>query len=338
MITIRKLLDSYQLEYISLNSKGIKILGNEDNKKKLLNKILFSIFLEKKYLPNIFDFLFEDFNSYIDKNVKKFIIDLFRKKNMIEQTYLILKIEILVYIGLKRNKGIFNFCESRYEMKLIKELCKKNQISKLSINYKKEYFQIDKFIEYVRKKTKFNIVIPEKTYITLLTRFELIAYKNKFNIKEFYLINRKLQQEYQDIFDVLMDSVNEYFRNTYIDSLDKVYIFLILKKYIYVKERPKIAKNNRNILVFSSLQILLLEEIIEEIRSKGIEIDSLVSEYTLEAYLADNIVNNILILENIDLNKFTGLNITIIRSSLPMGEMDYLKIKKYLDNTSMESE
>lgn len=328
---IKEILKDFGLDYISLNSKGIKILGNENNKKNLFNNILFIIFLERKYLPKIFNVVFEDFSNRIDKKIQKIVRILVKRKNVIEHTYLVLQIEILIYIGISRNENIFNFNSLKHETKLILEFCKKNRVDNLQISYSKEIYKVEEFVGYINKKTNFSIEIPDKGYVSLLSRFELIKFKTRFKIKEIYLMNRNFEKEYKETYSILINIVDEYF-NYEIDSLDKISIFLILEKYLYLEKKIEEKIKGKNIIVYDVFQRLVLEEIWESLKLKGIEIENLVSEYTLETYLSENKIKNILLFESIDLSEFSKLttNINIIRTSFPLGEIDYLKIKKML--------
>lgn len=324
---IELILKNFELNYESLNSKGIKLIGSENDKKKLLNSILFSVFLERKYLPNIFNGLFSDFNNYIDKKVQKIIKNLVKKKNVIEHTYVILQIEILIYIGMCRNKNIFKFNECKYELKFIRELCKENNLNNLQVTYSNYFNKVDQFIDFVSKKSNFNIKVSNNGRIALLTRIKLIEFKIKFELKEIYLINRNFEKGYKEIYVMIMDIISKYFKFK-IDSLDRISIFLVLKEYLN-KEKDTEGKT---IIVYDTLQRLLIEEIYSRLKIRGIEIKSLVSEYSLDTYLSENEVKNIMLFESIDLDDFSKLicDINIIRAAFPLGELDYLKIKKML--------
>lgn len=332
---IREFLYMFKLDYVSLNSKGIKLIGAENDKKRLFNELLFNIFIERKYLPNIYDNLFKDFNSYINKDIQKKVENILKKRDVIEHTYIILQMEILIYMGMCRNNGVFNVYKSMFEIKFIIELCKKNNVCNLFKNYSKDFYEAKDFMKYINRKLKMDIELSEKSYVSLISRFKLIEYKEKFGIKESYLLNRNFEEKYGEIFNyTLLETIERYFPYK-IDSLDKISIFLILKKYLRKNKIRKNENEHKNIIVYDVFQKLILEETCEELEINGIKIDDIVSEYTLESYLVNNIVKNILIFESIELNEFvkTREGIKIIRTSFPLEEIDYLKIKKILEYT-----
>lgn len=330
---IKKFLHMFNLDYISLNSRGIKLIGSENDKKRLFNELLFNIFMKRKYLPNIYDNIFKDFNSYVDKSVQTEVRELLKRKNVIEHTYLILQIEILIYMGICRNDGIFNVYKSMFEVRFILKICKKNNVYNLLENYSKEFYKVKDFMKYINKKLKCDVDISEKSYVSLVIRFKLIEYKNKFSIKENYLLNRNFKEKYGEVFNhTLLETIEKYFPYK-IDSLDKISIFLILKKYLYKNKIKEDKSEYTNIIVYDIFQKLILEEVCEELEGEGIKIDDIVSEYMLEAYLSKNSVKNILLFESIELSEFikTKYEIKVFRASFPLEEIDYLKIKKILE-------
>lgn len=330
---VKKFLHMFNLDYISLNSRGIKLIGSENDKKRLFSELLFNIFMKRKYLPNIYDDIFKDFNSYVDKSVQTEVRELLKRKNVIEHTYLILQIEILIYMGICRNDGIFNVYKSMFEVRFILKICKKNNVYNLLENYSKEFYKVKDFMKYINKKLKCDVDISEKSYVSLVIRFKLIEYKNKFSIKENYLLNRNFKEKYGEVFNhTLLETIEKYFPYK-IDSLDKISIFLILKKYLYKNKIKEDKSEYTNIIVYDIFQKLILEEVCEELESEGIKIDDIVSEYMLEAYLSKNSVKNILLFESIELSEFikTKYEIKVFRASFPLEEIDYLKIKKILE-------
>ena len=292
---------------------------------------MYRIFLERKYLPNIYNFLFDDFNQVINEKIQNITKKIVRKKNLIEHTYLILHIEILIYLAIIRNNNKFSFTASRYEIKRIIELCNRNKIENILTTYLKEAEMAEKFVEYIRKETRYFINLSKKSYISLLSRLNLIEFKQQFLIKEIYLINRKFEKEHKKIFDDLFNLIEKYFDNK-IDSFDKISIFLILKKHLFYKSDSEPQNKGKNIIVYDIFQRFILEDMEKELKIREVEIQDLVSTYTLKAYLQDNKVKNILTFEKIDLNEYIDKKneIILIEARFPLEEVDYLEIKKTL--------
>ncbi|WP_448820743.1 hypothetical protein [Cetobacterium sp.] len=315
----------------SLNSKGIKLVGEERDKKIFFNALLYRIFLERRYLSNIYNFLFDSFNEIIDEKIQNITQRILKKKNVIEHTYIVLQIEILIYLSVIKNGKKFTLNVFREEIKEIIELCNRNKVENIFETYSKEFGDTEKFIKYLEDKSGYSIDLSKKSFIGLVSRLKLIEFKQQFTIKEIYLINRKFKMEEKEVFGDLFKLIDNYFDNK-IDSLDRISIFLILKRHIYFKNDFKLKNNEKNIIVYDIFQRLILEEVEEELKVREIEIYDLVSTYTLKIYLQDNSVKNILIFEKIDLEEFIEIKgkITVIEATFPLEEVDYFEIKKIL--------
>lgn len=324
LLKIKIFLKQFNLTCSSLNSKGIELIGSEESKRRLFQLILFSLFLEKEYLPDIFNPIFNQFNEMINEKIEEKVKKRLNENNVKKHTYIIRKIFIIIYVGLIRNKKLFGF---RYELNSIKDLLKKNQKNNLIETYKNDFHKVEKFLNYVNENTEFYLDIPERSYIGLSIRFALIRFKNQFGIKEIYLLNKNFDNNYKIVFNVLMNIIEKYFANS-IDSLDKISIFLILKDYLY----KKIDKKTKRIIAYDTFQNIILEEIKEELEVKIGKIDDIVSIYYLKSYIKNNNVKNILIFENIELDEYIDnkCKINIIRCAFPLGEVDYIKIQKLL--------
>lgn len=250
---------------------------------------------------------------------------------MIEHTYIVLQIEILIYLSVIKNGKKFTLNVFREEIKEIIELCNRNKVENIFETYSKEFGDTEKFIKYLEDKSGYSIDLSKKSFIGLVSRLKLIEFKQQFTIKEIYLINRKFKMEEKEIFGDLFKLIDNYFDNK-IDSLDRISIFLILKRHIYFKNDFKLKNNEKNIIVYDIFQRLILEEVEEELKVREIEIYDLISTYTLKTYLQDNSVKNILIFEKIDLEEFIEMKgeITVIEATFPLEEVDYFEIKKIL--------
>lgn len=324
LLKIKRFLKQFNLKCSSLNSKGIELLGSEESKRNLFLLILFSLFLEKRYLPEIFTPIFNQFDEIISEKIQERVKKRLCDKNIKKHTYIIREIFIILYIGIVRNKRLFDF---RHEVGYIKDLLKKNQNDNLVKTFASDFHKVKKFLDYVNENTDFYLDIPERNSIGLLIRFALIRFKNQFGIKEIYLLNKNFDKNYKTIFNILMSIIEKYFDND-IDSLDRISIFLILKDFLY----RKTDKETKRIIVYDTFQNIILEEIKEEIERKIGKIDDIISIYYLKNYIKNNCVKNILVFEDIELNRYmeNKCEINVIRCAFPLGEVDYIKIQKLL--------
>lgn len=325
---IKKFLISYNLNCNSLNSKGIELVGNEIDKKMMFKTLLFNLFLERNYLPDIFNFIFLDFNQVIDTKIQNIAKKKLAKKNIINHTYLMLYIEIILYIGIVRNNYNLNIYTLKFEIKKISNLCQKNKKQLVLTTHLNEFNEVKKFIRFIDAHIGLSPHLSEEIYISLVNRFQLINEKNKLNLKEFYLLNKSFLETSEKYYDNFIKIIDKYFKNISkkIDSLDKISFFLILKNYLYFKE----DSNQETIIVYNVLQLLILNNIVEELKAKNILAIKCISIYSLKSYLKNNFVKNIILFEDINLKDFIKLskNINIIRIALPMTENNYLEIKE----------
>lgn len=329
---IKNFLTTYNLSCNSLNSKGIQLIGKEEDKKNMFFNILFNLFLDKEYLPNIFDLIFSNFNSVIDENIQNIITKIISKKNVIPQSYILLRLELIFFIALIRNPFYLNIYSFKFEIKSILFLCKKYTFKTLFKNSLVELERVDKFIKYLQSHISISDSFSENTYISLISRFNLIEFKNNINLSEFYLINKNFEKKYRFFYYNLMKLIEQYFKHNFnfkIDSFDKIMFFLILKKYLFLKQPTE----KENIIVYNIFQLLVLNEIIQDLKEKNIFICEAISIYALKLYLRNNHIKNILIFENINFEEFVNLdtNIKITKLSLPFNEGDYLNIKSNLN-------
>lgn len=329
---IKLFLSSYNLIYVSLNSKGIQLTGTEEDKKAMFKTLLFNLFIDRNYLPNIFDSIFNDFNKVIDEKIQSIIRNKLLKENVIMHTYIILYIEIILFIGIIRNNYSLNFYKLKFEVKNILELCKKNKNQVVLYTYLNEFNDVKDFIQFLKKYLMISLSLPEEVYISLVTRFKLIEEKNKLNLKEFYLLNRTFINNFEKHYNEFIKVIEKYFKSTSkkIDSLDKISFYLILKNYLYFDKEESI----NTIIVYDTFQLLILNNVIKELKEQNIKVEKAVSVYSLKSYLKNNPVKNILIFENINFKNFVKLNknINILKISLPILDNTYLEIKKNLKN------
>lgn len=332
---IQHILEKFNLVYKSLNSKGIELIGDEKDKKKLFNTTLFYLFLERDYLPSIFNFLFYDFNQIIDKKIQSFTFNRIKKISSYMHTYLILQIELLIYIGIIRNNRVLSFYKLKDEIKAISKLCNENVDRNLSKYHKVKNNEVNRFIKHLNKFINFSKPILNEVDITesLIQLFRLIEYKNIFKIKKYYLLNKSFQNGYKEkrvIYITLIGLIEDYFEKRFkykIDSFDKITFFLLLQNSILLNNKKKI-NNQKNIIVYNFLQKIILNNLVKELEGESIIISDVISSYALESYLENNSVKNIIVFENIDFQSFIKINddISVIKLSLPFEKEDLFNI------------
>lgn len=332
---IQSILAKFSLSYRSLNSKGIELVGAEKDKKKLFNTTLFYLFLERDYLPSIFNFIFYDFNKVIDEKIQSFTFNRIKKISSHMHTYLILQIELLIYIGIVRNNRKLSFYKLKDEIKAILKFCNENIDRNICKYYKNKNNEVNQFIKYLNKFVNFSTPILNEVDIieSLIKLFRLIEYKNMFKIKKYYLLNKSFQNSYNEkrmIYITLIGLIEDYLQKRFkykIDSFDKITFFLLLQNFVILNNKKKI-NNQKNIIVYNFLQKIILNNLVKELEGESIIISDVISSYALKSYLENNSVKNIIIFESIDFQSFIGINndISVIKLSLPFEKENLFNI------------
>lgn len=311
----------------SLNSKGVELVGREEDKKEVFVQNLLKIFMEKDYLSIIFDKIFQDFDEIINDEMEGLINKIIEKKGVLKQTYLQIHFELYLYVGIVRNKDGLNLSGLHYELKRIREMCKQNREIELMQNYKKEYYKVDQLIDYIEKNTNLRIVRDKSVYLAVNGRLKIMEFKRAYKLKEIYTINKNFEKSYKDFFDYFMDIIENYFENK-IDSLDKISLFLSFNRFMTFKKDSEEESAGKTIVLYNFFQRQLLNLYLRDIEEKiRVTIDDAVSVYILKKYQKENNLKKIILVENIDLERFNlNKNIEIIQINFPISEMDCLKI------------
>lgn len=311
----------------SLNSKGIELVGREEDKKEAFIQNLLKIFMEKEYLSTIFDEIFQSFDEIISDKIEGFVSDIIEKKEVLKQTYLQLHFELYLYVGIIRNRSGLNSSGLHYELKRIREMCKQNRTIDLMQNYRKDHYKVDQLIDYIEKNTNLRIVRDKSMYLAVNGRLKIMEFKRMYKLKEIYPINKNFEKAYKNFFDSFIDIIENYFENK-IDSMDKISLFLSFNKFMTFKKNIEEKFVGKTIVLYNFFQKQLLDLHLRDIEEKiRISIDDAISVYILKKYQKENNLKRIVLLENIDLEKFNlSNNIEIIQINFPISEMDCLKI------------
>lgn len=311
----------------SLNSKGVELVGREEDKKEVFVQNLLKIFMEKDYLSTIFDEIFQDFDEIINDEVEGLVNKIIEKKGVLKQTYLQIHFELYLYVGIIRNRAELNLNRLHYELKRIREMCKQNREIELMQNYRKDYYKVDQLIDYIEKNTDLRIVRDKSVYLAVNGRLKIMEFKRVYKLKEIYTINKNFEKAYKDFFDYFMDIIENYFENK-IDSLDKISLFLSFNKFMTFKKDIEEKSVGKTIVLYNFFQRQLLNLYLRDIEEKiRVTIDDAVSVYILKKYQKENNLKKIILVENIDLERFNlNNNIEIIQINFPISEMDCLKI------------
>lgn len=312
----------------SLSSKGIELRGIEENKKELFVINLLKLFMERNYMPTIFDDFFQEFDEVINESIERFVYDIIETKGVLKQTYIHLHLEIFLYIGILRNNKDANFRNLEYELKRINQICEVNRKKNLMKNYKDDHYIVDHLIDYIEEKTEFKIERAEEVYLIVYSRLKIIDFKKENKLKEIYLINKNFEKTYKKFFDFFVQIIENYFEDK-IDSLDKISFFLSFTKFLSFKKEINKKSQGKTIVLYNFFQRQLINLYLKDIEEKiKINIDDVISIYAIKKYLEENNLKKIILLEDIDL-KFLNLSLSsieIIQINFPMSEIDYIKI------------
>ncbi|MEG1339015.1 HTH domain-containing protein [Cetobacterium sp.] len=341
IVEIKKALSNYDLTIEGINSIGVILVGDENNKREIFKLYLFKIYYEKKYLPKEFMEFFNYFRALkieydIDSSVQKIL----SIRSVLYQSFIILKIEILFIIAIVRQKYkmdydseniLENFKEifkkspflSEYEVSDIQEDYLRKDVNDIFENNPKEIETVKNLIIYLNKNLPYKFKISKEILIHIAHIVIIMEYKKKFNVKGFYSFNKKTFSLYMEEFHQITFFLRKYFNC--IDSFDETSIATTLINSLNLEMEKRIENLNNIVVVYRFLQKPLLKSICKELGlEKIIKDKNYISIYDFDNYCKSNKINGILIFEDIEI---PNSEFKIISFSFPVSKMDYIKIK-----------
>lgn len=344
LISLKIILNEFHLDVESLNSIGVKLNGQENNKRRLFKLYLLKVMLERQYLPSNFINFFNLLDELNNKNILQNKIEIFLKNSgIIYHTYSIVHLKVLVYIATLRRNYIDKNIQSSLSFKEFRESLNLNNICLFFSDFEihsirelqtKRYLSsnleelktVNLLVKYVNRHLKMNLKLNKEIIIQLVFSIALINFKKTFNIKEFYIYDKNISKDYLEEFLNLRNLFHNFFEE--IDSFDSAILSMVFINIIHEKIEKQIESLRNILIVYNSFNYIFLEKICDELGLKKLLPKiKFISIYDLKRYSKDNKINGIIIFEdiNIDLKK-----IKILKFNLPITKLDKFKLKVFL--------
>lgn len=356
LIEVRDNLQNFNLDIKNQTRYGIILEGEEKEKRCFFKLYLIKIFIEQKYLPKIFDKMFEEFEELKNKyGVFKIIKHIFYLTSIPKNSLAFLNVETISYISLIRK----DYVDSSIDVKISKEDLEE---FKVLIDYLRESsiyssFEVSSIVEFSKRRDKQNLLElnPEKAeeaealvkYIAknlkreikatreVLERIMLITivrdYKIKFNIDEFYIFNNAIGKAYLAPYKKIAELLKKYFKN--IDSFDLANLTMTFLSIEYSDTKKEIDKLKEIAVVYNFLHKNMIVDLCEDIGLKESEnMYKLVPIFDLEDFLKENNPKAVITFEDLDLSKY-NIDDKIVEFNFPITRYDKLKLKPLIENT-----
>ncbi|WP_297433922.1 helix-turn-helix domain-containing protein [uncultured Cetobacterium sp.] len=350
---LKEILEKFHLEIKNLTRYGIILEGKESDKRGFFNLYLIKIFIEKKYLPKIFDKIFNKFKNLKEEyEIHKVLKEIFVFTNIKDSTFVYLDLEIKSYIAILRkkyqdsstdiksieseiHKDFIIFLKkldiyTNFEINLIIEISKKKYRGNLQKIYPQKTNEAKKLIKYISENMKTDIKITKELLLRIMLITIVRDYKREFNINEFYIFNNAIGKAYILPYKKITELLKNYFQE--LDSFDLANLTMTFLSNIYLDTQKKIGQTEDITIVYHFLHKDMIKDLCEDIGlKKDLQKYKLVLLFDLEEYLKKNNPKVIITFEDID---FSGYNIEdrLVEFNFPITKYDKLKLKPFLEN------
>lgn len=344
LIKLKKKLDYFDLKISNQNFSGITLEGKEEKKREYFELYLIKLFKEEKYLPKLFQKFFFDLKKMnkkynISENIAA-IFNTFKKDELLKNTYLILHIEIIMYISIIRKnftikdiqsskniekQNLYNVLNqitflSNYEKEKIISFCIKKQQINFYENYKNEIYEVRDFIDYLNTSLNIKINLNNELLKKIVYVISTMTFKKKFDITEFYIFNNNLNINNNLKFKRILNLIVKYYKN--IDSFDKTILAVIIFNELNKHVEKNIKNSNYIVVVYNFLPPGIVKELCGKLNLTNINTISL---RELEIYSNFNKLNGIIYFEDIIFEKKYD-KIKKLQLILPLSEDSFSKL------------
>lgn len=351
--SLKKDLRFFNLKVESINFLGVKLIGNESDKRILFKLYISKILRDTDYLPKKLKFLLKEIQNIINlKEVTKIVKYIINNVKIPCSGLLIKHLEILIAISIIRkdnidqslreyetriigpvDSNIINFIETikfftKYDKMTILRYCALRDYDNILNNEKSYLIRMENLLNVINLKFNTNFKLNKELIIKFYSLLKSYDFKKEFKIKEFYLYNKNLSKNYGKLFDKIKKIILSQFKE--IDSFDLMVMSTILLELLSRNLNSEIKKLQNIAIVYNFLNPLILKDLSEKLSLDDIvEPSNYVYINHLNEYLKNNEVEYFLIFEDLDLSIY---NLKILKLTLPISTGDELKLKNMIGN------
>lgn len=349
---LKEILEKFNLEIKNLTRYGIVLEGKESDKRSFFELYLIKIFIEKRYLPKIFDGIFLEFEEIkIKCEIYKLIKEMFVFMKIPNNSFVFLNLEVKSYIAILRS----NYKDSSIDMMIENEESDKKfieflkeipfytnfEISQIIDIYRKRYKgnlvklypekakQAREIIKYIGKNMRSNIVITKELLARVMVIIIVRDYKREFNVNEFYIFNNTIGKAYLLPYKKISELLKDYYGE--IDSFDLANLAMTFLSNIYLDNKKKIEEAKNIVIVYNFLHRDMIIDLCEDIGLSRDEVGyELVLFFEFEEILKKKNFKIIITFEDIDFSDY-DIEDRLIEFNFPITKYDKLKLKPLLE-------
>lgn len=349
---LKEILEKFYLEIRNLTRYGIILEGKESDKRSFFNLYLIKIFIEKKYLPKIFDEIFQEFEELKKKyNIYIIVKKMFHFMNTLYNSFAFLNLEVKSYIAVLRKEyqdfstdielheieeyqDFIKFLKktklyTNFEINLIIETSKEKYLGNVTELYPQSAIEAKNLIKYISENMKINIEITKELLARIMIIIIVRDYKREFNINEFYIFNNAIGKTYLIPYKKISELLKKYFKD--IDSFDLANLTMTFLSNIYLDTQNKIEQVKGIVIIYNFLHRDMIIDLCEDIGLKrNKKRYELISIFDFEEYLKENNPNIIITFEDIDFSRY-NIEDKLVEFNFPITKYDKLKLKPFLD-------
>ena len=349
---LKEILEKFYLEIRNLTRYGIILEGKESDKRSFFNLYLIKIFIEKKYLPKIFDEIFQEFEELKKKyNIYIIVKKMFHFMNTLYNSFAFLNLEVKSYIAILRKEyqdfstdielqeieeyqDFIDFLKktklyTNFEINLIIETSKEKYQGNVIELYPQSAIEAENLIKYISENMKISIEITTELLTRIMVIIIVREYKREFNINEFYIFNNAIGKAYLIPYKKISELLKKYFKD--IDSFDLANLTMTFLSNIYLDTQNKIRQTKNIVIIYNFLHRDMIIDLCEDIGLKrNKKRYELISIFDFEEYLKENNPSIIITFEDIDFSRY-NIEDKLVEFNFPITKYDKLKLKPFLD-------
>lgn len=349
---LKEILEKFYLEIRNLTRYGIILEGKESDKRSFFNLYLIKIFIEKKYLPKIFDEIFQEFEELKKKyNIYVIVKKMFHFMNTLYNSFAFLNLEVKSYIAILRKEyqdfstdielqeieeyqDFIDFLKktklyTNFEINLIIETSKEKYQGNVIELYPQSAIEAENLIKYISENMKISIEITTELLTRIMVIIIVREYKREFNINEFYIFNNAIGKAYLIPYKKISELLKKYFKD--IDSFDLANLTMTFLSNIYLDTQNKIRQTKNIVIIYNFLHRDMIIDLCEDIGLKrNKKRYELISIFDFEEYLKENNPSIIITFEDIDFSRY-NIEDKLVEFNFPITKYDKLKLKPFLD-------
>ncbi|MGL4864673.1 MAG: HTH domain-containing protein [Cetobacterium sp.] len=338
----------FDLEIESTNSIGVKLIGEEIKKRELFNLYILKFLRDIDYLPQDLKILLNEIKKIIDsKGINKIVKYIVDNLEMPCSGLLMRSFEVMLATAFFRKDFIDNITEitsiniphvtntlieeslknidfiTKYEKYIILHWCSQRNYEYIIKMDPACIYQMKKLLQLINLEFTTNFILDKPLLIKLYSILKSYNFKQKFNIKEFYLYNKNLSETYEVMFLKIKNIILNELKG--IDSFDLMVISTIFLELLTLNVTSKTQELTNIAIVYNFLNPLIIDDLCKKLSINNIINNSnYVYINHLNDYLKMNTTNSLIVFEEIDLSMY---DLKTLRLTLPLSFEDVLKFE-----------